>query len=214
MIVSLTGQKGGSGKTTTALCLADEWHRRGRSVLVVDTDPQATARTWADVAAERGEDGPTVIGMGVGFHERISTLAQSYDIVVIDCPPGKDSEIPRGALMVSDLALIPCGPGTTDVWSLAETIDLVRQARVIRPALEVALFVTRRDARTAIGEQITQSLQSTGLPVLDASLGFRVAYQECPSSGLGVTRYAPKDAAAKEVIALVDEIEARYGQEG
>lgn len=206
MIISLTGQKGGSGKTTTAICVADELHRRGRRVLLVDTDPQATARTWADVAAELGEDGPTTIGMGTGFADRLESVAASFDDVVIDCPPG-ESAVQRSALMVADVALVPCGPGATDVWSMAETVDLLRKARAIRPALEVAIMLTRVDARTLLADQAERLVASLGLPVLDAALGFRVAYQEAPHAGVGPTRYAAGSAADREVRALVDELE-------
>lgn len=207
MIVSLAGQKGGSGKTTTAICIADELHCRDRKTLLVDTDPQATARTWADVAAERETDGPAVIGMGPGFHEELETIADGYDDIVIDCPPGH-SEIQRAAMMVSDVTIIPSGPGLTDLWSLAETIDLAKKATTVRPALTAAIMLTRRDARTNISERAQEVLEEAELPVFDTSLGSRVAYQECPSEGVGVTRYRPSGTAADEVRALVDEIEA------
>ena len=207
MIVTLTGQKGGSGKTTTAICIADEWHRRGRRVLIVDTDPQATARTWADLAAELGIDGPTVIGMGAGFHLSLADLAANYDDVVIDCPSGA-TEIQRASLMVADRAILPCGPGATDIWSMAQTIELARAAMAIRPELGAGVLITRLDTRTAIGDQARAALGATSLPVFTATLGFRVAYQEAPATGQGVTRYQPASAAADEVRALVDELEA------
>ena len=60
----MCGQKGGAGKTTLAVALASEWHERGHRVLLVDLDPQGTATTWGDVAAELNVEGPAVIGMG------------------------------------------------------------------------------------------------------------------------------------------------------
>lgn len=45
--IAVANQKGGVGKTTTSLCLADGLSRRGRSVLLVDLDQQANAsRTY------------------------------------------------------------------------------------------------------------------------------------------------------------------------
>ncbi len=207
MIVALAGQKGGSGKTTVALNLADEWHRRGADVLVCDVDPQGTARTWSDVAADLATDGPTTIGMGEGFHDELPELAAGYDHTVIDCPPGHSAR-QRAAMMVADVVIVPCGPGATDIWSMAETIELARQARSVRPELEVAICVTRKDARTVIGDKAAEALRSTDLPVLDTMLGFRVAYQEAPNEGVGVTRYAPSGAAADEIQQLTDEIES------
>ena len=49
-------------------------------------------------------------------------------------------------------------------------------------------------------------LEAGGLPVLKSELGDRVSYQEAIAAGLGVSRYAPKDAAAGEIKALLDEL--------
>jgi cellulose biosynthesis protein BcsQ len=68
--------------------------------------------------------------------------------------------------------------------------------------------VTRKDARTVIADKAEQALRSTELPVLDTMLGFRVAYQEAPNEGVGVTRYKPSGAAADEIQQLTDEIES------
>lgn len=206
MIVSLAGQKGGSGKTTTAICLADEWHRQGYNTLLVDTDPQATAQTWGDVATEKEIDGPTVIGMGDGFHETLPDISSNYDRTVIDCPPG-NSQRQRSAFMVSDGVLIPSGPGITDIWSMAETIDIAKKAQSIRKRLNVWIFITRKDSRTVISEKAEAALDDTSIPRLESTLGSRVAFQETPAEGVGVTRYKPNGTAASEVKSLVNELE-------
>ena len=213
MIVAFAGQKGGSGKTTTAICVADEWHRRGYETLLVDTDPQATARTWGDAAAEADHEAPTVIGMGTDFHEQLPQVAEGYERVVVDCPPGNSAR-QRSGLMCADVAVIPCGPGLTDVWSMAETIDLAKTAQHIRPSLDTAILVTRKDARTVLADQVREELDRADLPVLDTELGSRVAYQEMPAAGQGVTRYKPNGKAADEVRALVDELESLNATEG
>ncbi len=53
--IAVVNRKGGSGKTTTAVCLAAALAERGLSILLVDLDPQASASRWlADVADDRG----------------------------------------------------------------------------------------------------------------------------------------------------------------
>jgi len=56
--LSLVNQKGGCGKTTTAVNLAGALARRGARVLLVDLDPQAHATLSVGCAVERGE--PTI----------------------------------------------------------------------------------------------------------------------------------------------------------
>lgn len=208
MFLAFCGQKGGSGKTTTAIAVAAELMARGtKQVLLVDADPQGTARTWADVAAEKGHPTPTVVAMGAMMHQpgQLDQLARAYDVTLIDCPP-RHGDIHRSALMVADLAILPCGPTAVDVWALAESVALINQAVSIRPELKARALITRKIRRTTLGASAREALKAAGLDVMKTELCYRVAYQEAPAAGLGVAQYAPRDRAADEVKTLVDEL--------
>jgi chromosome partitioning protein len=215
MIVALTGQKGGVGKSTTAICLAMIALERGQRVLLVDADPQGTVRTWAEVAAEHGRPSPTVIAMGASMHARgqLRDVAAGYDVTIIDCPP-RHGDVQRSALMVADIAILPCGPSAADAWALASSLEMIAEARALRDELTACVLITRRQNRTALGKGARKVLESATLPVLGTELGFRVAYQEALAAGQGITRYAPRDPGAREVAALFQELEAMFhGQE-
>lgn len=208
MFIAFCGQKGGSGKTTTAIAVAAELVARGdRQVLLVDADPQGSTRTWADVAVEKGHRAPTVVAMGAAMHQpgQLDRLARGYDLTVIDCPP-RHGDIQRAALMIADLAILPCGPTAMDVWALAESVALIAQAVSIRPELKAFALITRKIKRTTLGQGARDAMGAAGLKVMKTELCYRIAYQEAPAAGLGVTEYAPKDQAAVEVRALVDEL--------
>ena len=204
---SFVGQKGGTGKTTTAIAVASELVARGRKVLLVDADPQGSSSTWASVGAEAGQPIPTTIRMGEHMHRagQLDALAKPYEFVVIDTPP-RHGEAMRSALVVADVAVLPCGPSAVDAWALASSLEVLSQARMARPELKACVLVTRKVARTAIGESAREVLSSSGLPVLGTELGFRVAYQEGLAAGLGPAQYAPGSSAAAEVTVLVDEL--------
>jgi chromosome partitioning protein len=141
----MTGQKGGVGKSTLAICIAAELLARHHKVLLVDADPQGTVRTWAEVAAELGQPLPSIVSMNSTMHrpEQLPTVRQGYDDVIIDCPP-RHGDIQRSALMVADMALLPCGPSAADAWALAASIDLINEARTLRPELEVRILIIRK----------------------------------------------------------------------
>lgn len=208
MLLAFVGQKGGVGKSTAAACVAAEYVRLGRSVLLVDADPQGTSRTWAEVASEAGRPAPTVAAMGATMHrpDQLPKLARSFDRVVVDCPP-RAGDVQRAALMVADLAVLPSGPSAADAWALAGSLELVAEARALRPDLVAVVLLTRVQAHTALGRGARDVLAEGGLPVLRSSLGYRVAYAEALAAGMGVTEYASGDAAASEVRALVVELE-------
>lgn len=206
-VLAVAGQKGGAGKSTVAICLAAEAVARGRRVLLVDADPQGTARTWGAVAAETGHPSPTIVAMGATMHKpgQLLQAAQSFDLVVIDCP-GKLGDIQRSALLVADVALLPCGPSAADAWALSSSIELVHEARTFRPTLASAVVITRKQGRTSLGQAAREVLADAGLPVLESELGYRIAFQEALGAGQCVGAYAPRDPASEELRALFDEL--------
>jgi chromosome partitioning protein len=215
MIIALTGQKGGVGKSTTAICLAAAAMQRGLRVLLVDADPQGTVRTWGDVAGEAGHAAPAVVAMGATMHRpgQLPDMAGAFDLTIVDCPP-RHGDVQRAALMVADLAVLPCGPTAADAWALAGTLDLVKEVQTLRDRLRACVLITRRQGRTALGKGARAVLEASGLPVVRTTLSYRVAYQEAIAAGQGVTTYGRKDPAAREIEDLYDELkEFDHGKE-
>ncbi len=62
--IAVANQKGGSGKTTTSVCLAATLGEQGQRVLLIDLDPQASATAWYGV--KDGDRGLLDVFMGNG----------------------------------------------------------------------------------------------------------------------------------------------------
>lgn len=199
--------KGGAGKSTLAVNLAAEYQRRKHRVLVVDADPQGTARVWAEVAAERQQPAPTVIAMGKDLHRpgQLDRVAAAFDTVIIDCP-GRDGAVVRAALMVADLVLIPCGASPADAWALQQSLDLVDEARGLRPHLAARVVITRRRA-TNLGKNARSDLVASGVPLLGVELAERVAYQVAMGEGRGVTTMTGQTEAVREIRELTKAVD-------
>jgi chromosome partitioning protein len=207
MILACLSVKGGAGKSTVAVNLAAEFQRRRRRVLLVDADPQGTCRVWAEIAVENGFQPPTVVAMGKELHRpgQLDRFVDAFDVIVIDCP-GRDGAIVRAALMVSHIAVIPCGASPADAWALAQTLELLDEARVLRPELVPCVAVTRK-RHTSIGKSARADLAAAGVPVLATELGERVAYQQSMGEGRGVVHLSPtSNPAAREIRSLAEEI--------
>jgi chromosome partitioning protein len=136
-------------------------------------------------------------------------MAAGFDLTIIDCPP-RHGDIQRSAMMIADLAILPCGPTAADAWALAGTLDAVKEARVLREELRCCVLITRRQGRTVLGKGARAVLEASGLPVLGTALSYRVSYQEAIATGQGVTTYARRDPAAREIEDLLHEIKGFY----
>jgi chromosome partitioning protein len=83
-VIAVLNQKGGAGKTTIATHLARALQLDGADVLLVDSDPQGSARDWAAVR----EDQPVpVVGIDRPTIERDLKSVARKDFVVIDGAP-------------------------------------------------------------------------------------------------------------------------------
>ncbi|MDT3776785.1 ParA family protein [Nitrospira sp. MA-1] len=87
-VIAITNQKGGSGKTTTAVNLAATLGELKRRVLLVDLDPQASASNWYGIAEE-----------GKGLYEAFTESKNLKDLIQSTCVPRVDM-IPSSSWLV------------------------------------------------------------------------------------------------------------------
>lgn len=204
MIISFLNQKGGVGKTTLAIHVADALARRNYKVLLIDADPQGSALDWA--AARQGEPLFAVAGLPkASIHKELPALAKGFDIVIIDGPP-RVYDVARSAIMASDLVLVPVQPSPYDVWAAKEIIDLMTEATVFKPGLKTAFAINRKIVNTALGRDVVEALADYPIPVMKTSVCQRVALAESAAQGLTVFEMSSNSSAKRELNGLVDEI--------
>lgn len=204
MKVGFLNQKGGVGKTTLAVNVADAMARQNKRVLLVDADPQGSALDWA--AARRGDPMFAVAGLPrASIHKELPALARGYDVVIIDGPP-RVYDVARSAIMASDLVLIPVQPSPYDVWAAKEIVDLIHEARVYKPDLKAAFAINRKIVNTALGRDVADALSDYPIPVLQTAVCQRVVLAESAAQGQTVLETAAESPAADEVRQLVKEI--------
>jgi chromosome partitioning protein len=143
-VIAVLSQKGGSGKTTTALHLAVASERAGRPAAVIDLDPQVSSASWAEHrASAHGKIVPAVVSFQAArLQHALQTAAQAgAAFTLIDTPPHSEKDS-LDAARASDLLLIPCRRAVLDLRAIKFTIDLAALAR--KPVVVVLIAVNKR----------------------------------------------------------------------
>lgn len=202
-VIAVLNQKGGAGKTTIATHLARALQLEGADVLLVDSDPQGSARDWAAVR----EDQPVpVVGLDRPTIERdLKSIAQK-DYVVIDGAP-QAHDLAVSALKAAHFILIPVQPSPYDIWATSDLVDLVKQRMELTEGqLKAAFLISRAIRNTKLGQEVTEALTGYDLPILAVRIIQRVIYPTTAAAGTTVLDTEPHGEAAKEIRALTHEI--------
>lgn len=201
-VITIAQQKGGAGKTTLAVNLAVGFAKAGKSVALMDTDPQGSAGRWFMTRLETMEtpdiEFSTASAWGVTYEVR--KLADAHDIVIIDTPPKADSDL-RPALRASDLVLVPVATSHLDLWAVEMVLYLAERER--KPAM---IVMTRNRAGTRLAADVASKAGELDAIVATAPMANRVVYAETLGKGQAALE-APKGPAHDEVKRLVTEVQ-------
>lgn len=203
MIVSFVNQKGGVGKTTSAINFAASLKRKNYKLLLIDADPQGSATQWH--AVENNTAFEVLHHPEPITKDEIEALSQEYDYLVIDAPPAS-SDITKSILTIAELSIVPLSPSSLDIWSCKGTLEMIDTARQVNPNLDVKLLINRKIPGTRVGRQARHSLGIFDTDILDTELCQRVAYIDAMTSGVSVMQYAPGSKAASEIEKLCEEV--------
>jgi chromosome partitioning protein len=205
-VITLATSKGGVGKSALARSLAAHWHMLGHRPALIDADPQ---RTLANRYDPKGPFGgvPVIAEPEERVGEEIEELRLRHAPVIVDTA-GFRNRTTIGALVATDLALIPLKPAAEDVEAAIATYDLIHEInqtdeRKDRP-IRVAMILTMTMRGTVIARHVRAQL--AGYPLLTAEMPNRVAYPEAGIDGLSPVTLEPDGAAARDISALAQEI--------
>src|SRR6266704_2571292 len=155
-VVSFSIFKGGTGKTTTSVNTAAALVKKGKKVLLVDLDQQASATRYlnldpehspnlydvftgtksAQLAIQKSRFNIDVLSSAIEealepgdefkLQQMLNPLKPSYDYILVDSPPGK-AMLAFNALAAADLIVIPASAERMAVDGVADLINHVQR---------------------------------------------------------------------------------------
>lgn len=195
-VISIGNPKGGAGKTTLALVLADQLAENGVRVAVIDADPNAIIAKWAAKRAGANKAMPYRVVSRPTEAEMIKTidqLASEYEIVLIDLE-GAASRMTSRALARSHLVLIPFNPSPIDAELAAAAVALIaEEAEALGRDIPFRLVRSRDNAAvvTKSAKRISAAISGADLPVLRVGLVERAAYRDIYEFGALLSELDP-----------------------
>lgn len=251
-IIAIANQKGGCGKTTTAINLAAGLGESGYRALLIDADPQGHASLGlgqrrqeepglyevfaldfpiAEAIITNVSPGvdlvPATISLAAVEHvlanmpqrerqlsKHLGSLESIYDFAIIDCPPAL-SLLSINAIRAASRVIVPIDMGLFSIDGierLSETVDLVAQKYGL--TINIDLLPTLVDERTRLCRKfllgIWERYQDKVLPVM---IHNTVRLKESVCVGQSIIQFDPRSTAAKDYLALADEILRRSASE-
>ncbi|MCF7970272.1 MAG: AAA family ATPase [Methylococcaceae bacterium] len=208
MIILIGSQKGGCGKSTTAVNISAELAGRGCDVVLVDADRQSTANNWAmDRASNEALAKVHCVQKYDNIRDTLIDLNSRYEYVVVDAA-GRDSRELRTGMTAANILVVPFRPSQPDLDTLPNMQEIITQAKDLNPDLIVFGLITMAPTNPIIHEEKDTRECLADYPeinLLTTMICDRKCYRDAMSDGLGVVEMNnPK--AKSEIKKLIEEI--------
>jgi chromosome partitioning protein len=210
-MISIIGcNKGGAGKTTTAVNVAVGLAMRGHDVVLVDADAQRSASRWY---AERENAGHlpvlTLIEKRDNIAQTLKSLDSKYSHVIVDVAGRNSRELITGA-SVANIIIAPHQCSQLDLDTLGELNEQVTRIRDLNPELKAYVYHSMASTNHVVKDTERREFceyveEFSELSLLKSVSFYRKIYKDVISEGRSVLE-VDNLSAKSEVINLIEEV--------
>ena len=203
-VITISQQKGGSGKTTLAVHLALAFIKyHNLKVAIIDTDPQGSLGKWFMIrtAKKLSNDNLTFKTASLwGAQYESKTLKKDHDIVIIDTPPKIESDA-RPSIESADLVLIPVAASHVDFWATGAIVDIAKKANK-----KILIQINRSSQRSKLISKTNEFIKSLDLSATKTIIGNRQIFAASMGEGKTAIEKQKKSNAVEEIKNLSEQI--------
>ena len=248
-IIAIANQKGGCGKTTTAINISSSLSLRGQRVLLIDCDPQSHAtmglnirpydleKSMYHVMTARGDEllgiddivisikdnfdlAPSSVilsaveqelsgmeGREDRFLQAIKGIRQTYDYIIIDCPPSIGL-LCFNALRACEEVIIPIDMSLFSLRGVAKLIEIIilLKNKLDHDIISRAL-ITMYDSRTRYSKRVLEKVKEEfGENVFDTVIRYNIRLRETVDYGMPIGDYDKHSIGYQDYENLAQEI--------
>ena len=196
-VITISQQKGGTGKTTLAVHLAMAFIKyHNLKVAIIDTDPQGSLGKWFMIRAEKKVSNENLTFKTAslwGAQYESKTLKNDHDIVIIDTPPKIESDA-RPSIEAADLVLIPMAASHVDFWATGAIVEIAKKANK-----KILAQINRSCQRSKLIDKTKDFIKSLDLQSTDTIIGNRQIYTSSMGEGKTAEEKQRKGNAVDEI---------------
>lgn len=181
IIVTVAAKKGGVGKTTTALHLAQYLGKRAPTLLLDADEELRSAMDWFE--GQDGYSGWSFNALPYQAFLEDERVAESMSFLVLDTKGGEDREALVQLAQQSQLLVIPCKPEGVSSKGLVRTLEPLIEHAVTNFRV---LITDVPSAPSMDGLNLKYALKEQGVPVFETMIRRAAAVGKAADEGVAV----------------------------
>ena len=165
MKITFLSKKGGAGKTTSSLLVAEALRQAGNHVALQDFDKQGSSSKSIRHS---------------GSEIEIAVPKSQYKYIIFDTPPNLEHAASLVAVKQADVVIVVTGQTVVDLWEVGEAVAFAEKTN---PNAHVRALVNRVKAGTILARSVEESLEHLKIQALRTQIPDRQVFAHFVGGG-------------------------------